>query len=341
MAKLEVYDDEIVKKIEEIIRDCGGEAGTFESDLIKQQIQTSLRLMTEGHDTGQLKLITRALKELRYAYRVFNDYPGTRRISFFGSARTQEDDPDYITAEEFSVELAKNDWMCITGAANGIMKAGMAGQEAEGSFGLSIRLPFEVPTNAFIEGDPKLINFRYFFTRKLMFMSHSDALVVFPGGFGTLDELFEMLTLIQTGRGNIIPIILMEGPGGVYWKHWLNYVEKNLYEGGKICPEDMSLFNIAPTVQDGIEHVNTFYKIYHSSRYVREMFVMRVNKMISPEQLQVLNDNYGRLLASGKFEVTGPFPEEDEYLDKPRLAFHHTRMDFGLLRQMIDTINTF
>lgn len=338
---MEVYDDQIVKKIQELINECGGEEGAFESELIKQQIQTSLRLISEGHNTGQLKLITRALKELRYAYRIFNEYPGVRRISFFGSARTTEDHPDYLTAEKFSIALAKNNWMCITGAANGIMKAGMAGQEAAGSFGLSIRLPFEVPTNAFIEGDPKLIHFRYFFTRKLMFMSHSDALAVFPGGYGTLDELFEMLTLIQTGRSNIIPIVLMEGPEGVYWKHWLNYVEKNLYEGGKICPEDMSLFHIATSVEDGVEHVKEFYRVYHSSRYIREKYVMRINKRLSVSQVEELNDKYKRLLASGRIEQTEAFPEEDESLDKPRIAFHHTRMDFGLLRQMIDTINGF
>lgn len=341
MVQVNVFDDEITEKIQDLIKTCGGDAGDFDSELIKQQIQTSLRLLNEGHDTGQLKLITRAIKELRYAYRIFNEYPGTRRISFFGSARTPEDDPDYLTAEKFSIELAKNNWMCITGAANGIMKAGMAGQSPQGSFGLSIRLPFEVPTNAFIEGDPKLIHFRYFFTRKLMFMSHSDALAAFPGGFGTLDELFEMLTLIQTGRGNIIPIILMEGPGGVYWKHWYNYVEKNLYAEKKICPEDMSLFYIAPTVEDGVNHVLNFYKVYHSSRYVREMIVFRLNKALNEKQIDELNAKYSKLVASGKIAMTEPYPEEDEYLDKPRLSFHHTRMDFGLMRQMIDTINSF
>lgn len=341
MTDVDIYNDEITAQIRDLIKACGGDEGEFDSELIKQQIQTSLRLIAEGHDTGQLKLITRALKELRYAYRIFNEYPGTRRISFFGSARTPENDPDYKTAEQFSIELAKNNWMCITGAANGIMKAGMAGQSPDGSFGLSIRLPFEVPTNAFIEGDPKLIHFRYFFTRKLMFMSHSDALAVFPGGYGTLDELFEMLTLIQTGRGNIIPIILMEGPGGVYWKHWYNYVEKNLFEENKICPEDTSLFYIAPTVEDGVKHVMNFYKVYHSSRYVREMIVFRLNKVLNEGQIDILNEKYSRLVASGKITMSDPYLEEDEYLDKPRLTFHHTRMDFGLMRQMIDTINSF
>ncbi len=341
MTGRDVFDEEIVDKIYRLIEECTGESHSFEADLIVQQIQTSLRLLKEGHDTGQLKLMTKAFKELRYAYRIFNEYPGSRRISFFGSARTPEDHPDYLAAEQFSKELTKKNWMCITGAANGIMKAGMAGRSSAGSFGLSIRLPFEVPTNVYIEGDPKLINFRYFFTRKLMFMSHSDAFAVFPGGYGTLDELFEMLTLIQTGRGNIIPIVLMEGENGVYWNHWMKYVKKNLYQEKKICPEDLSLFYIAPTVDAGVNHVIDFYKVYHSSRYVREKMVFRLNEPLTDKELGELNHRFARLIASGKIEQTEAFPEEDEYLDKPRLAFHHTRMDFGLVRQMIDRINKF
>jgi uncharacterized protein (TIGR00730 family) len=341
MVAINLNDESVNTKIEQLIQECGGTKDAFESDLIKQQIKTSLRLLTEGHNIGQLKLMTRAMKELRYAYRIFNDYPGTRRISFFGSARTPEDHPDYTTAHRFSEELAKINWMSITGGANGIMKAGMAGSVHQGSFGLSIRLPFEVPTNTYIEGDPKLIYFRYFFTRKLMFMSHSDALAVFPGGFGTQDELFEMLTLIQTGRGNIIPIVLMEAPEGVYWKHWLNYLEKNLFDNRWVCPEDRSLFYIAPTVEAGIEHVTCFYKRYHSSRYVRELMVMRINEALTDDQLNELNSKFSRLVATGKIEQSEALPEEEEFMEKPRLVFHHTRMDFGLLRQMIDAINDF
>ncbi len=334
-------NDLIEAKIQELIELCDEEAGSFEKDLVRQQLYTSVKLLSDGHNIGQLKLITRALKELRYAYRIFNDYPSTRRISIFGSARTPEDHPDYLTAHSFSEQLAKHDWMCITGAANGIMKAGMAGVDQESSFGLSIRLPFEVPTNVFIEGDPKLIHFRYFFTRKLMFMSHSDATAVFPGGVGTMDELFEMLTLIQTGKGPIIPIVLMEGPGGVYWKYWENYVEKNLLDNGWISPEDMHLYYIAPSIEEGIRHILHFYKRYHSSRYVKEKLVMRINQKISEDQLKQLNQQYGILVKSGKIEQMRALPEENDYLELPRLVFHHTRMNFGVVRQMIDTLNDF
>lgn len=339
--KLDVNDDQTLDKIKELVVDCGGKADSFETDLIVQQIRTSLRLLSEGHNTGQLKLITRALKELRYAYRIFNDYPGTKRISIFGSARTPEDHPDYIAAHKFSEQLTEHGWMSITGAANGIMKAGMAGTPDDGHFGLSIRLPFEVPTNEYIEGDPKLIHFKYFFTRKLMFMSHSDAIGVFPGGVGTFDELFEMLTLIQTGKGSIIPIVLMEGPGGVYWHHWENYIEKNLLANGWISSEDMSLFYIAPTIEEGVDHIQRFYKVYHSSRYVGDKFVMRLNHALTEEQVELLNEKFSRLIKNGKIEQVEAFPQEDDFKELPRLAFVHTRKDFGLLRKMIDQINQF
>lgn len=337
----EVTDGKIVTLIHELIEKAGGVKDTFEAELITQQIQTSLKLLTEGHHAGQLKLITRALKELRYAYRIFNEYPGTHRISIFGSARTPQGHSDYVAAQKFSKSLAKHGWNCITGAADGIMKAGLMGSEPESSFGLSIRLPFEIPTNSFIEGDPKLIHFRYFFTRKLIFMSHSEAIAVFPGGFGTMDELFEMLTLIQTGKGNMIPIVLLEGPGGVYWHHWENYVEKNLLDNGWVSPEDRQLYYIAPTIEDGVEHILQFYRRYHSSRYVKDDFVIRMNNPLSEEQVNVLNRKFSPLVKSGSITMSDALPEEDDFLDLPRLIFHHTRMGFGLLRSMIDQINTF
>lgn len=215
MIPFDANDEKIVKAIRALISECGGESGTFEGDLVTQLIQTSLRLLLDGHDTGQLKLITRAMKEMRYAYHIFNQYGGIRRVSIFGSARTPEDHPDYKVAKDFSKQMADYGWMVITGAANGIMKAGLEGAKKEAGFGLSIKLPFETSVHSFIEGDPKLMSFKYFFTRKLMFMSHSDAVTAFPGGFGTMDELFEVLTLLQTGKANIVPVVLMEGKRGV------------------------------------------------------------------------------------------------------------------------------
>lgn len=341
MHDIDVKQERIQSSIKELIQVAGGDENSLEGELIAQIITTSLRLINEGHNTGQLKLISRSLKELRYAYRVFNAYKGIRRISIFGSARTPESHPDYSAAKEFSKKIADHDWMCITGAANGIMKAGLEGASRESSFGLSIRLPFENPSNTIIEGDPKLINFRYFFTRKLMFMSHSEAVAVFPGGVGTLDELFELLTLIQTGKANIVPVVLIEGEGGIYWKHWLHYMEDHLLANNLISASDFNLFHIATSTDDAIIHILKFYRRYHSSRYVNDKLVIRILEPLTNEQIALLNEKFGFLVKSGKIEASEALPEENDHLEFPRIVFEHTRSDFGAVRTLIDQINEF
>lgn len=341
MIPLDVNDEKIVQNVQNLISQCGGDPDSFEGELVGQLIQTSLRLLIEGHDTGQLKLITRSLKEMRYAYRIFNQYGGVRRVSIFGSARTPEDHPDYILAKNFSAQMAALGWMCITGAANGIMKAGLEGAKREAGFGLSIKLPFEKGSNSTIEGDPKLISFRYFFTRKLMFMSHSDAVVAFPGGVGTMDELFEVLTLLQTGKANIIPVVLMEGENGEYWKHWEEYLNKQLLEKGWISPEDQHFYHIASSLEDGVEHIQNFYRNYHSSRYVKDNLVIRLHHPLIPQHIDKLNRRFNKLIASGKIESCNPFPEENDHLELPRLTFTHTKRNFGLVRAFINQINSF
>lgn len=336
-----VFDENLISSIRDLVRQCGGDPESFDGQLIAQQIESSLKLINDGHDTGQLKLITRSLKEMRYAYRVFNTYKGSRRVSIFGSARTPEDHPDYIAAKEFSTALNNKGWMCITGAAEGIMKAGLEGVRPESSFGLSIRLPFESSANAVIEGDPKHITFRYFFTRKLMFMSHSDAVAVFPGGFGTMDELFETLTLMQTGKANIIPVVLLEGKDGVYWSHWKAYVDNAFLVNKWISPEDESFFYIAPTPQAAVDHIVKFYTRYHSSRYVGDELVIRLQKALTDEQVEQLNEEFPQLVVSGKFKQVTAYPEESDSRELPRLAFHHTKWQFGFVRRLIDRINLF
>lgn len=339
---LELKDEEAQLAIRNLIELFGQPSSSFEAELVMEMIQSSLKLLIENYDTGQLKLINRALKEMRHAYRVFNKFKQARCISIFGSARTPENHPDYQAAKTFSTQIAQQGWMCITGAANGIMKAGLEGSQREASFGLSIRLPFEIPTNTVIEGDPKLIVFRYFFTRKLMFLTHSDAAAVFPGGFGTLDELFEILTLIQTGKTNIIPVVLVEGENGVYWRDWRKYIEEHLLANGWISPEDLNLFYIAKSTEDAVQHVQNFYRRYHSSRYVGDQLVIRLTKELSDEQIQELNERYQVLIEKGKIEKTSALlPQETDHLELPRLIFHHTNQDFGNLRAMIDTINEF
>lgn len=329
----------IMQKIQELIVLTGGNPSELGADLIQQIIYSSLKMLNENYDRGQLKLMTRAFKEMRYAYSIFNQYRGKRCVSLFGSARTPSSHPDYQTAKAFSAAMSAQNWFCMTGAAQGIMQAGLEGAPKGDSFGLSIRLPFEEVTHTLLSGDPKLINFRYFFTRKLMFLSYSDALAAFPGGVGTQDELFEALTLMQTGRSNIVPIVLLEGEGGSYWSAWEHYIKEHLLAKGFISPEDCFLYYHAPSVDAAVEHILQFYKRYHSSRYVRETLVLRLLTPLSDETIAQLNEEFAPLIQEGVLYSTAPFPEENDHLDLPRLAFQHNRKHYGLLRALIDRIN--
>jgi uncharacterized protein (TIGR00730 family) len=332
-------DDPLLGEVRSLIVAAGGDPQSLHGRLVAEQIATSLKLLRAEHDAGQVKLITRALKEMRYAYRVFNRYRGVKKISIFGSARTPEHHPDYAAAREFSAAIARVGWMSITGAGDGIMKAGHEGPQREASFGLSIRLPFETTANTVIEGDSKLINFRYFFTRKLMFLSHSDAVAVFPGGFGTMDELYEALTLVQTGKSNIVPIVLLEGRGGEYWKRWDANVRQSLLASGWISPEDPAISFIAPTIDDGVRHILDFYRLYHSSRYVGDTLVIRLQRRLPDETIRRLGREFADLIKSGTIEQVSALDGEDDHRDLPRLAFEHTRSRFGRLRMLIDRIN--
>ena len=315
------------------------EASKREATQAVEMIETVTKLLQNDADLGQLKLINSALKEMRYSYEIFNKYKGVRKVSIFGSARTPEDHQDYLAAHEFGRVMAEDGWMSITGAGDGIMKAGHEGPTREASFGLRIRLPFETTANDVIEGDPKLINFRYFFTRKLMFVSHSDAIAVFPGGFGTQDELFESLTLMQTGKSGIVPVVLVEGEGGDYWQQWQKGLTDNLLEKGWISPEDPALYHIAPDVETAVEHVLKFYRRFHSSRYVGDRFVMRLKERLNEAQVHQLEQEFGDLIAKGGMEQSGPLKSEHTHLELPRLHFHFVRRSFARLRMMIDRLN--
>lgn len=335
----DINDELIQDSIRRLIEQCNGDSESFQGELIRQMISNSLKLMSGDYDTGQVKLMNRALKEMRYAYKVFNQYNGSKTVSIFGSARTPPDHPDYQAAKEFSHLIAEAGWMCITGGANGIMKAGLEGSQKESSFGLTIRLPFETVSNSIIEGDPKLITFRYFFTRKLMFLSHSHAVAAFPGGVGTLDELFEVLTLMQTGKANIVPLVLLEGKDGKYWKNWEQYLKNHLLKNGWISPEDVNLYYIAKNPRDAIDHILRFYKRFHSYRYVKDTVVIRIRAPLRDNQIQELNTEFPVLFKEGALESVPPFPEETDHLDLPRIAFHHTRRDLGTLRALFDRLN--
>ncbi len=304
-------------------------------------VRTAIRLLDDGADEGQLRLVSRAVREIRHSWLLFNQYRGTRKVTIYGSARTPEDHSDYIAAKEFSALMAARDWMTITGAGDGIMKAGHEGPSRESIFGLRIRLPFETSANAVIEGDPKLVSFRYFFTRKLMFMAHADAVSVFPGGFGTMDELFECLTLIQTGKSNVVPVVLLEGEGREYWEDWLAFIREHLCDNGWISEEDFSLLHIASSPQDACDHIRLFYRRYHSARYVGPTYVLRLVSPLSEKQVKVLSNEFSDLVDGGEMRQCDALPGETDHLDLPRLAFVHTKRGWGRVRELIDRINLF
>jgi uncharacterized protein (TIGR00730 family) len=309
-------------------------------DLFEQMMVTLCRLARDRADRGDVMLMHKAFTELRYSMKTFAPYAATPKVSIFGSSRTPEGHPDYQVAARFACRMRESGWMIITGAGDGIMKAGHGGAGAEASFGVAIRLPFEQRTNAVIDGDAKLMNFRYFFTRKLMFMKEASAVALFPGGFGTLDEGFEALTLIQTGKAPLIPIVMLERRGGTYWRQWRAHVETELLQSGMIGADDMHLLRITDDVEEAVQEILGFYRVYHSMRFVGEDLVLRLRRRISPETLARLNAEFGDLLASGRIEQCAALEDEHgEYADLPRLKLHFNRKSPGRLRTCIDAVN--
>ncbi len=316
-------------------------AGGENRDLLAEMMVTICRLARDGASRGDLKLLSKVFKELRYAFKVFAPYRRIRKVSIFGSSRTPVDHPDYVQADRFARRMRQERWMVITGAGDGIMRAGHVGAGREASFGVAIRLPFEQRTNTIIASDPKLVNFKYFFTRKLMFMKEASAIALFPGGFGTHDEGFEALTLIQTGKADPMPIVLIDSPGGTYWQHWRTYVKAELLGTGMISPEDMHLFLLTDDVDAAVQEILRFYRRYHSSRYVRGTLVLRLNEMLTDEAVERLNDTFSDILVEGRIvQHPGPLEGEGgEFPDKPRLTMAFDRKSPGRLRMLINQIN--
>ena len=300
------------------------------------------KLASDGTSRGDLKILSRALRELRYAFKVFSPYRNSRKVTVFGSARTPQDDPCYQQAVEFGRAMAGQDWMVVTGAAQGIMEAGHVGAGREHSMGLNIMLPFEQESNPIIAGDHKLVHMKYFFTRKLMFVKESDAICLLPGGFGTLDEGLEVLTLLQTGKRDMVPVVFLDRPGGDYWSSFHRFVTEKLLGGGTIDRDDLSLYKLTDRADEAVDVILTFFRVYHSMRYVHRRLVFRLQKAPSEELLDQINSQFADLLAEGQFVVSGPLSEEKDeptLAELPRLVFHFNRHDFGRLRQLIDLIN--
>ncbi len=317
-------------------------AGVQNGDLVGDIVATALKLLRDRTNRGDVKLLAKSLKELRYALKVFAPYREVRKVSLFGSARTLENHEDYRQAADYARKMADAGWMVTTGAGGGIMAAGHAGAQADPSFGLAIRLPFEQATNEFIANDPKLINFKYFFTRKLMFLRSSHAITLFPGGFGTMDEGFEVLTLIQTGKCLPMPVIMIDSPGGTYWAQWQEYVEKQLLNRGLIGPEDLRLYKITDNIEEAVHETRHFYSNFHSIRYHRDDLIIRLHRKPTQEQVDELAERYAKITLAGQWRISGPLKVES---DEPalnglhRLVFAFNKRDNGRLRMLIDDLN--
>ncbi len=340
--RYELRNAELNAKIEELIALAAAayDARDDRADYVRQMLVTGLGLLGDDCSTGDLKLLNSTLKELRHAFRVFAPWAHVRKVAVFGSARIDPAHADWEQARRFAERIVESGWMVITGAGDGIMGAAQGGAGRAASFGVNIRLPFEQHANPVIAGDPKLINFRYFFSRKLAFVKNSHAIALFPGGFGTHDEGFEALTLIQTGKSEMLPVVFVDSPGGTYWRDWQEYLRSHLLGRHLISEDDLALFKVTDSVEQAVAEVTGFYSNYHSSRYVREWLVIRVREAPSAAELAALNDEFADVVAEGAIEVRGALPEEGGEADPfPRVLLRFDRKQMGRLRQLIDRLN--
>ncbi len=311
-------------------------------DLIQTIKECADKLAADNATRGDLKIISRALRELRYAFKVFTPYRRRRKVTMFGSARTAPEAPAYQQAVEFARAMAAETWMIVTGAAQGIMEAGHVGAGREHAMGINILLPFEQASNRIIANDPKLVHMKYFFTRKLMFVKECDAVVCLPGGFGTLDEAIEVLTLLQTGKRDMVPLVLLDEPGGDYWMPLQGFIQRSLLGRGMINEEDLHLYRITDNVADAVAEILGFFRVYHSMRYVKSELVLRLLQPLDDRLLEEINERFGDILEHGRFVQRDALPDErdePELADLPRLVCTFNRFNHGRLRQLIDCIN--
>ncbi|TAM38323.1 TIGR00730 family Rossman fold protein [bacterium] len=332
------------KAVDSLINELAAKTAAPEvAPFLREILTTVVKLGKESRDRGDLKLVNNTLKELRYSFKIFSPYREVKKVIIFGSARSKKSSAEYKMAEEFSRKLTEKSYMVVTGGGPGVMEAGNKGAKSGKDFALNIRLPFEQKPNPYIDEKERLINFKYFFTRKLIFVKETDATVLFPGGFGTNDEGFEMLTLIQTGKSKPRPIVLMEPSGGAYWVDWKRFVDDHLLKSGFISKEDFSLFRIINNVDEAIKYIEDFYRVYHSLRYVSGLTVIRLNKKLTDKTLSFLNQEFKDILTGGAISVSPATKEEverKEYPELPRLIMNFNMHDYGRLLEMIGVINS-
>ncbi|TWT39105.1 LOG family protein [Blastopirellula retiformator] len=336
-------DDEAANSAKQAEGDAVARRAVITADALIQQIRdTADKLAADESSRGDLKILSRSLRELRYAFKVFAPYRHRRKVTVFGSARTPEDAPSFQAALEFGKKIAEKNWLVITGAASGIMEAGHLGAGRENSMGLNIMLPFEQDANEVILGDEKLVHMKYFFTRKLMFVKECDAVVCFAGGFGTLDEAFEVLTLLQTGKREMCPVVLVDEPGGYYWKRFHEFMLDPLLKQRLISPEDLAIYKVTDNCDEAIEETLGFYRNYHSMRFVRDKLVLRIQEAPSPELFEQIQTEFQDILVRGQFKLSDPLPHESDQPDLaplPRLVFEFNRRSLGRFRMLIDCLN--
>jgi len=321
-----------------IARKGGGHNEAAVADII----ENGLKLLTDVEDSGDVRVIQTALRELRYAFKLFAPYANKRKVTIFGSARTEPSKREYQQALDFGQKIVKADWMVITGAGPGIMQAGHEGAGVENSFGVNIRLPWEQSANPVIAQDKKLVTFKYFFTRKLIFIRHSDAIALFPGGFGTMDEGYEAITLMQTGKSQLMPLVLVDKPGGTYWKTWDKNIREHLLRDQLISADDLNLYQITDSTDEAVRIITRFYRNFHSSRFVRDLLIIRLKHAPSPTALEAMNEDFEDIIAGDPIKVIPPTEEEIEdgnFLELPRIGFGFNRRDYGRLRQLVDVLN--
>ncbi|HEX2178532.1 MAG TPA: TIGR00730 family Rossman fold protein [Actinomycetota bacterium] len=327
--------------VDERLRDMVSDLSPYDAQMVFEMMTSALALAKDPISRLDRKIANTALKEMRYAFHVFAPYRNVRKVTIFGSSRTAKGRPEYALARDFSRTIADRDWMVVTGAGPGIMEAGHEGAGSARSFGVNILLPFEATANPYIAGDPKLVNFKYFFTRKLMFIKESDAFVLLPGGFGTLDEAFELLTLIQTGKSDLHPIVMLDVPDGTYWKSFDRYLREELLAHGYISESDLELFTYTDDLNQAVEEIERFYRVYHSQRYVNNRLIFRLNSMPPEEELAVLSKEFDDVL-EGPIEPAGPSAGEirdNDFVDLPRIALNFDRIHAGRLRMLVDRLN--
>jgi uncharacterized protein (TIGR00730 family) len=312
-------------------------------DDFAEMVASLYKLFQQDIHSGDILLFKRSMAELRYAQRVFAPYREVKKICIFGSARTRPPAPIYKCATEFARLMTEAGYMTITGAGDGIMSAAQHGAGAEKSFGLNIQLPFEQQPNEVIRHDPKLITFRYFFTRKLTFLREASAVAAFPGGFGTLDEAMEVVTLLQTGKARLIPLLLIDEPGGTFWKSFVLYISEHLMGNKLVSPEDFNLFKITHSVTEARDEILRYYHNFHSYRFVGSRLVIRLQRPLSEARLAHLKKEFASIIdPAGELFQRDAFPQEanePEIAHLPRLCLSFNRIHFGFLRSLIDRVN--